>query len=669
MMVKTFTHFTKNEGLSDNFIRSIAEDRSGNTWFGTWKGGVDKYDGKSFSHYSVNEGMRSVAVVNMLLDKSGNMWFGDYTGISRFDGKVLTHFAEKAMDVWTITQDKSGDIWFGTWGNGAFRYDGINFTHFTQTEGLSNNYINKILEDKSGQVWFATFGGGLTKYDGKNFVHFTEKTGLPDNDVYCIEEDKKGNLWIGYLNEGISKYDGKNFIHLNESNGLSSNEVRSIKEDSNGNMWFGTASGLSKLEKNKVELLYNVQALKDSSGSGLYFKTYTYEDGFFGIDVSRGNSIFESKDGTIWIGTADMLTAFHPGGEGHDTVAPNIQLTGITLFNQSITWPRYVSQKPDGRLQAKDTVGFLGNGVRFEDFRFEGLSKWYGIPRNLSLRYNNNNLTFQYVGITIQSPKKVRYQYILEGLEDKWSAFTNRTEASYGNLPHGHYIFKIKAMNGDGYWSNELAYPFTIRPPWWHTWWAYILFTICFVGLIYALFKYRLNQVRLQHKTVELEMKALRAQMNPHFIFNSLNSINLFILENNKLQASEYLSKFSRLVRLILNNSQESFIPLKIELEALNLYLELESLRFDQKFEYKIKVEENIDTTLLKVPPLIIQPYAENAIWHGLMNKKDKGHLEIELYQQEEILFCKISMMVSEERNPQKLKVNLTQHVNQLQCV
>ena len=147
----------------------------------------------------------------------------------------------------------------------------------------------------------------------------------------------------------------------------------------------------------------------------------------------------------------------------------------------------------------------------------------------------------------------------------------------------------------------------------------------------------------IQQQKTELEMQALRAQMNPHFIFNSLNSINMFILENNKLRASEYLSKFSRLVRLILQNSQEAFIPLERELEALQLYLELESLRFDNKFDYKISVDNQIDTTVLKVPPLIIQPYVENAIWHGLMHKKDKGHLDIALYPEEKILFCKIT--------------------------
>ena len=153
----------------------------------------------------------------------------------------------------------------------------------------------------------------------------------------------------------------------------------------------------------------------------------------------------------------------------------------------------------------------------------------------------------------------------------------------------------------------------------------------------------QIQKLESQKQLSELEMQALRAQMNPHFIFNSLSSINLFILENNKLQASEYLSKFSRLIRLILQNSQDAFIPLERELEALQLYLELESLRFENKFEYKIITEDDLDTTGIKVPPLIMQPYVENAIWHGLMHKKESGNLEIELYTKDELLFCRIA--------------------------
>ena len=151
------------------------------------------------------------------------------------------------------------------------------------------------------------------------------------------------------------------------------------------------------------------------------------------------------------------------------------------------------------------------------------------------------------------------------------------------------------------------------------------------------------TKAELQQQATELEMQALRSQMNPHFIFNSLNSINRFILQNNKAQASEYLTKFSRLVRLILQNSQAALITLESELESLQLYLELEAVRFDHHFEFNIKVDDELDADIIKVPPLIIQPYTENAIWHGLMHKEEKGKLEIELFQHDNMLCCKIT--------------------------
>ena len=153
----------------------------------------------------------------------------------------------------------------------------------------------------------------------------------------------------------------------------------------------------------------------------------------------------------------------------------------------------------------------------------------------------------------------------------------------------------------------------------------------------------QLERVVSEKKLSELEMQALRAQMNPHFIFNSLNSINRFILQNNKDQASEYLTKFSKLVRLILQNSSAALITLESELEALQLYLELESLRFNHRFNFKISVDDELDPEVIKVPPLIIQPYAENAIWHGLMQKSDIGKLEIEISEQLDLLKIKIS--------------------------
>src|SRR5690606_10878065 len=127
-------------------------------------------------------------------------------------------------------------------------------------------------------------------------------------------------------------------------------------------------------------------------------------------------------------------------------------------------------------------------------FRFNGLSRWYGVPENLSLRYDNNHITFQFVSINTHSPKKIKYQYQLEGIDDDWSGVTHRPEASYGNLPHGQYNFKVKAMSGPGLWSRELNYPFEIRPPWWFSWWAYCIYGFFGVSLLYGLRQFTVNR-------------------------------------------------------------------------------------------------------------------------------------------------------------------------------
>jgi LytS/YehU family sensor histidine kinase len=151
------------------------------------------------------------------------------------------------------------------------------------------------------------------------------------------------------------------------------------------------------------------------------------------------------------------------------------------------------------------------------------------------------------------------------------------------------------------------------------------------------------TKAELKQQASELEMQALRAQMNPHFIFNSLNSIDLFILQNNKAKASKYLTKFSRLIRMILDSSTKATVSLAEDLEALQLYLELERLRCDQKFSFQIKCDPDIDADFMQLPPMLLQPFAENAIWHGLMNKKGGGHLCISINQEDSALICTIT--------------------------
>jgi sensor histidine kinase YesM len=151
------------------------------------------------------------------------------------------------------------------------------------------------------------------------------------------------------------------------------------------------------------------------------------------------------------------------------------------------------------------------------------------------------------------------------------------------------------------------------------------------------------KHVELQKQSAELEMQALRAQMNPHFIFNCLSSINHFILKNESKVASNYLTRFSRLMRMVLMNSQKPLIALDDELEMLGIYLEMERLRFKNSFDYAITFLNAIDSDNVFIPPLLLQPFCENAIWHGLMHKEGQGRLDIELSMQDNILNCIIT--------------------------
>jgi sensor histidine kinase YesM len=207
------------------------------------------------------------------------------------------------------------------------------------------------------------------------------------------------------------------------------------------------------------------------------------------------------------------------------------------------------------------------------------------------------------------------------------------------------------ASNNDGVW-NEYGYELalTIVPPFWKTWWFRSIMIVAFLGAVFLFFKIRENRIKkeqarqteINKQIAEIRMMALRAQMNPHFIFNSLNSVQHFITIREKKEALNYLSKFSKLIRKILENSRENTVSISNELQLLELYIQLEQLRFSNKFDYHIEIDKKIDTENIEIPPLLIQPYVENAILHGLINKDGKGHLFFSVEKNNGLLVCKI---------------------------
>ncbi len=516
-----FRYYTETEGLSNHVVNCVMEDAKGNLWYGTNGGGVIKYDGHHFLNYTMQQGLLNNTVWSLEEDRLGNIWIGTDAGVCKYDGSTYTYVTTKEglgnNSVYSIYEDRDGNIWFGTYGGGATRYDGETMTHFEKKNGLCHNVVVSITQDPTGRMWFGTYGGGITSYDGNNFVMYAERHGLSSNLVLQLYEDRLGRLWIVTDGGGITMLDNKHFHYYTEKIGLMNDVVTAVLEDRKGELWFGTRFGLCKASIRKTEK----GGITDSSS--FQFRNYGFEDGFVGGGCNR-SAIVQSEDGTIWVGASDRLMAVDPVGLASDTVAPVIQLTAIDVFNDKINWLA-MSAHPD-------TSMMLSNGVALERFTFDGLSRQNNVPENLSLRYNNNYITIRYSGITMNQPGQVKYVYKLKGIDDNWSAPTDRIDAPYVNLPSGTYTFKLKACNGGGVWSEQYNYTFTIRPPWWLTWWAYIIYVILAAFSLFSYVRWRtrsltLRQVELQRKvneaTAEVKQQKFYVEEKHRELTDSIN--------------------------------------------------------------------------------------------------------------------------------------------------
>lgn len=525
-----FTKFGTEEGMSSNYIRAVLEDRTGTIWFATRGAGLVRYDGNLFTHLTANEGLTNSRVYSLLQDGTGVIWIGTFGGYVTMctykekDGIKRAYFSQfgreqglpgsriyKVMEdsknrIWfgtdgsgiavydgtrtltyntthgladnvtrTLLEDSEGNIWIATYGSGVSKFDGHNFTNYSVNEGLSSNNVLSILQDKDGKIWFGTDGGGLTMFDGKQFTHYNQESGFFSNTIYSIIQDKRGNLWFGTGGSGLVLFDGINFQQFGEESGLNNNHILSLLQDSKGNIISGTRFGINMLKAENIEQIVN------HTGSP-FFKSYNFEDGFIGIGCNLG-AIAELNDGNIWIGTNDRLTIFNQSRREVAVAKPSLMLTKIQLFNESIPWEELTLNR--------DTALTLQNGVKIKNISFDDISRWYGIPQNLKLPHNYNYISFNYNTISHSQIRKARYRYILEGLNDKWSSFTDRTEISFGNLDPGKYSFNVQAVNSEGLWSDVTSFNFKIKHPWWQTWWFYTVFGLLALVLIYNIIKQR----------------------------------------------------------------------------------------------------------------------------------------------------------------------------------
>jgi hypothetical protein len=295
---------------------------------------------------------------------------------------------------------------------------------------------------------------------------------------------------------------------------------------------------------------------------------------------------------------------------------------------------------------------------------FEKLRPLYQHIQSIELSYLENFFTLNFSSLTALPEIAIEYAYQLENYDNNWVSGISRNFATYTDVKGGNYVFKVKARYKDGTWSQPARLNIYIRPPLWETWWFKSAGFISLIMLVVYGAKVREKRLltiereksEMHQRIASSEMKALRSQMNPHFLFNSLNAIRLFVLQNDSDNAEKYLVKFAKLMRLLLDNSRQEWVSLSSEVEQLRLYMELEQLRFNHKFDYQLQIQGIVSPEQVFIPPMIIQPYIENAILHGVAHKKDKGHILVSIALGVDCLECVVEDNGVGRQKAQELK-------------
>ncbi|MDQ3109407.1 MAG: histidine kinase [Bacteroidota bacterium] len=599
---ETFVTYTTQDGLSSDIIMAVTEDNQKNRWFCTYGNGVCRQDPlqNSFTNYTTADGLNNNIVWTCVADNKNNIWFGTSDGVCKYDGTRFIEIKDSlpAKTVYSIYQDKKGNMWFGTTA-GVSMYDGKSWKNFVNGKDNIGKNVRCILEDDKNNMWFAS-SNGVFVYDGKKFLNYTTEDGLSDNNVVTILQDKRHTIWIGTSN-GITLINGDQFSTISIDKNYNANNVNFMLLDTLRHLWVGTNNGIYELN---TEEYYTTQTAN--------FRHYTNFEGLRSLECNQ-NAAFEDHDGNLWFGTSEGVLKYSSKQEKRKNEArePLTHITGVRLFLQPTDW--------SGFSDSEDAVT--------------------GLPRNLSIDHKKKYLTFDYIGISLSNPSSVRYKFMLVGFDQDWSPPTDATFATYSNLPHGKYTFKVIACNKNNVWNKVPAtFSFEIMPPFWLTWW---FFALCFVftaAIIWLLYRWRVSALKRKHHTQQLEYKSkllvlehqtLNASMNRHFVFNALNSIQYYITKENKTLASKYLSSFAKLIRKNLDSSLSDFVPLSEEIERLKLYLELEHMRLENKFDYRIVIEDDLDTETIEIPPMMLQPYIENSIWHGILPMQKPGTIII----------------------------------------
>lgn len=659
-------HFTEADGLPHNSVRALLTDHNNRLWVGTSGGGFAFRSTRAFRAYNRADGLPGTRIYALSEDPRGRIWMA----VSQQGLAVLDSFGLRAaqpdsgylqgVKCRTLAHDRNGTLWVGTEGKGVLAISPNGLQSFTQANGfLPSDWVQKVVCTPDDAVWIGTSEGlvQLTPRPEGGFAarRYGMRDGMPGSSVTALQLDPLGNLWFGtfsgaagYLKNGRVEANfgseqglsgtitaiafgpknqcyiatkgrgifqgtvrpGTVFTRFRYSEKNSSDNIYLLAVDAAGDLWAGTENGVDRISFDK--------------GAVSAVAHFGQKEGFSGIETCQDAFLMDSRGGT-WFGTMNGLMRYTPVAVVQQSSAPVLHFEKAHLF-----------YKPLEETAFKDQAARLFDAT------------------GLLLPWNQNHLSFLVKGIDLtQKNATMLYRYQLEGADTGWSPWSPQMQVNYANLAAGQYHLLVQASTDEVNVSNTVHAWFTISKPFWKKWPFIALVVALALGLLAWGVRVYIRGVRrseaeqreklqVQNHILQLEQKALQLQMNPHFIFNALNSIQSLIATQDYTTARTEINHFAKLMRSILHNSRQQLITLREETDTLEQYLKIEQFCQQNPFTFEITHNTPDDLENIEIPPMLLQPFVENAVIHGIAPLKTPGHIQVHFELTDETLTCNI---------------------------
>jgi ligand-binding sensor domain-containing protein len=596
--------------LTSKYVKAIYKDEEGNLWIGTFGGGLNKISPSGrISHYTLKQipGTYGYQNIYCITGDKEHVYLGTAYGVVVVDKKLdkITDswpiFPLRSAFVWDIWKDKQGLFWIGLNHEGLVQYNPEKQSmkrYLPPDTGHSATFsysVWRIYGDKQGILWLGTNHGlkkmtptgNDLKIESYSKVKESKKVG---ENIFDMLEDENGNLWLATMDDGVEKFERKTgkISSYTTDNGLPSNSVCGVLEDDHGMLWLSTLKGICVLDPRH----------------GTVKGTYTATDGLQANQFSFASRFKDSK-GVMYFGGLNGYNSYDPEA----IKSPGINISPLITSVKSL----YSDHTPEIYSTTK-----------------------------IDVPYNDNTLFIDFALPDYEDPNKNRFAYKLSGSDTSWHYIGDHHYTSFTNLSPGSYTFYLKGQNSNGFWSKTIRLRFYVEYPFWMTWWFIVLCVAILAATLLIIYRSITKGRERKRNQLKTELFALRSQLNPHFVFNSLNSLLSFIIKNENTLAITYLARFSKLMRLILSNSKKESISLEEEIVFLELYFYMESYRYSDKVKFNIHIDEFIPKNSVYLPPMIIQPFIENSIIHGLVADIKGGQIDVKFKKDDDCLYVTV---------------------------